>query len=83
MLKLFIIPLLFICLACSRAQPINPATGQPLVHNGAEMSHAEKVALQEEVIQRQKLEQRQQKQELLEVQRQDHYNLLSERYKRN
>ena len=76
-----LLPLLFTCLACSRVQPLHPATGQPLVSNSAELSHLEKITLQEEIIKRQEQERVLQKQELLDVQRQEHYNLLSERYK--
>ena len=63
--------------------PINPATGQPLVNNSGDLSHVEKIALQEEIIKRQQQEKVQQKHELLEVERQEHYNMLSERYRGN
>ena len=83
MLRLLLFPLLLFCLACSRVHPINPATGQPLVQDTESLSHVEKLALQEEIIKRQQQEKIQQKHELLEVERQEHYNMLSERFRKN
>ena len=81
MLRVFLIIILFTCAACIRPEPINPATGGPIVDNVEELEHEQKVALQEEMIKRQEEEKRRLEDEYLRLKQQEHYNLLTERFK--
>lgn len=81
MKKLLLSTLAFLLISCSTTQPINPVDGKPLVEHSDELTHAERISLQKEMIYRQEKLKEKQEKEIGNIQRQEKYNVLADRFK--